>query len=375
LDVSNAKGAKIAGSYERNGESSEMRFSVVIPTYNRAHELRETLASIAKLRVSGPWEVIAVDNNSTDTTRETVLNAAKDFSVPLHYVFEPEAGRSAALNAGIKNATGQIIATTDDDVRVEPDWLEQAAAGIDREACDFVGGKVLPIWGGERPNWLANQGGRHWSVIALQDHGAKPVEFGSRYAPLGVNLAFKRETFELVGLWDTRIGRKAGTLLGQEVREWLLRARGAGLKGMYIPEMIVHHVIPRDRLNKRYFRRWFYWNGISRAILYQQSRVDMLAPEETALDFSKVPHIMGVPRYLYRAVLRSAAGMVKSKLAGREAASFDHELWLCFFLGVWRQRWRDRHKPLGVMQDVPMPLNREAANSDENQQRNPQGGR
>jgi hypothetical protein len=67
--------------------------------------------------------------------------------------------------------------------------------------------------------------------------------------------------------------------------------------------------------------------------------------------------------------------MVKSKLAGREAASFDHELWLCFFLGVWRQRWRDRHKPLGVMQDVPMPLNREAANSDENQQRNPQGGR
>jgi glucosyl-dolichyl phosphate glucuronosyltransferase len=352
-----------------------MRFSVVIPTYNRAHELRETLLSIAKLKVSGPWEVIAVDNNSTDTTRETVLNTARDFPVPLHYVFEPEAGRSAALNAGIKNATGQIIATTDDDVRVEPDWLEQAAAGLDREACDFVGGKVLPIWGGEKPNWLANQGGRHWSVIALQDHGPKPVEFGSRYAPLGVNLAFKRETFELVGLWDTRIGRKAGTLLGQEVREWLLRARGAGLKGVYIPEMIVHHVIPEDRLNKRYFRRWFYWNGISRAMLYQKSPVDMLAPEETALDFSKVPHIMGVPRYLYRAVLRSATGVLRSKLAGREAASFDHELWLCFFLGVWRQRWRDRHKPLGMMQDVPMPLNREAASSDENQQRNPQGGR
>ncbi len=353
-----------------------MRFSVIIPTYNRAHELGETLSSVGKLRVSAPWEMIVVDNNSTDSTREIILNAAKAFPVPLHYVFEPEAGRSAALNAGIKRATGEIIATTDDDVRVDPDWLEQAEAGLDREACDFVGGKVLPIWGGERPGWLANQGGRHWSVIALQDHGPKPVEFGSRYAPLGVNLAFKREALELAGPWDPRIGRKAGTLLGQEVREWLLRARAAGLRGMYIPEMIVHHVIPGDRLNKRYFRRWFYWHGVSRAMLYQQSGVDMLSPEETVLDFSKVPHIMGVPRYLYRSLLKSAAGMLKSRLAGREAASFDHELWLCFFLGVWRQRWKDRHLPLGLMKDVRMYPNREAdvENSADHGQRDPQGG-
>jgi glycosyltransferase involved in cell wall biosynthesis len=341
--------------------SSDMRFSVIIPTYNRASELRETLSSIARLQVSASWEVIAVDNNSTDTTREIILSATKGFPVPLHYLFEPEAGRSAALNAGIKLAKGQIIATTDDDVRVEPDWLDQADAGLDREACHFVGGKVLPIWGGERPVWLASQGGRHWSVIALQDHGAKPVEFGGRYSPLGVNLAFKREALERVGLWDTRIGRKAGTLLGQEVREWLLRARAAGLKGMYIPEMIVHHVIPQDRLNKRYFRRWFYWHGISRAMLYQQSQIDMLAPEETTLDYSKVPHIMGVPRYLYRTFLRSAGDMLKSKLAGREAASFDHELWLCFFLGVWRQRWRDRHMLFGAIKDVRIYSNREAA--------------
>jgi glycosyltransferase involved in cell wall biosynthesis len=349
-----------------------MRFSVIIPTYNRSHELRKTLSSIAKLRVSATWEVIVADNNSTDTTGEIILHAAKDFPVPLHYVFESEAGRSAALNAGIKLATGQIIATTDDDVRVEPDWLDQAEAGLEREACDFVGGKVLPIWGGERPIWLANQGGRHWSVIALQDYGTEPVEFGRRYAPLGVNLAFKREALDRVGPWDTRIGRKAGTLMGQEVREWVLRARAAGLKGMYIPKMIVHHVIPGDRLNKQYFRRWFYWHGISRAILYQQSRVDMLSPEETTLDFCKVPHIMGVPRYLYRTFLRSAANMFKSKLVGREAASFDHELWLYFFLGVWRQRWRDRHMPFGVMKDVRIYSNGEAAA--ENGQSDPQGG-
>src|ERR1700751_4006514 len=157
-----------------------MRFSVVIPTYNRSHELRETLSSISKLQVSATWEVIVVDNNSSDGTRETILDSAKSFPVPLHYLFEPEAGRSAALNTGIKLAKGEIVATTDDDVRVEPDWLEQAGAGLAREAWDFVGGKGLPIWGGEKPSWLADHSGRHWSVIALQDHGPKPVEFGSR---------------------------------------------------------------------------------------------------------------------------------------------------------------------------------------------------
>jgi hypothetical protein len=95
-------------------------------------------------------------------------------------------------------------------------------------------------------------------------------------------------------------------------------------------------------------------------MLYQQSPIDMLAPEETTLDYSKVPLILGVPRYLYRTCLRSAADMLKTKLAGREAASFDHELWLWFFLGVWRQRWRDRNTPFGVMKEVRIYSNREA---------------
>ena len=65
------------------------------------------------------------------------------------------------------------------------------------------------------------------------------------------------------------------------------RARDAGMKGMYAPRMVVHHVIPSDRLRKRYFRRWFYWHGVSRAMLYQQRPIDMGAPEETNINFSK----------------------------------------------------------------------------------------
>jgi glycosyltransferase involved in cell wall biosynthesis len=321
-----------------------MQFSVVIPTYNRAAELEDTLASLAKINHPGSWEVIVVDNNSRDATPQIVAAAAAKFPTALRYVLEPRAGRSAALNAGITAAKGEIIANTDDDVRFEPDWLQQAAEALIREQCDFVGGKVLPLWRGPKPAWLSDHGGPHWAVIALLDFGPQPLEFGKRYAPLGVNIAFKRDAFDRAGLWDPELGRKAGTLLGQEVREWMLRARNAGLRGMYAPNMVVHHVIPAGRLHKRYFRKWSYWHGVSRAILYQQHPIDMQAPEDTNLDFSKVRIIFGVPRYLYRSCFQSAIAMAKQRLKGQQVAAFERELDLWFFLGVLRRRWKDRRR-------------------------------
>src|SRR5215212_7227865 len=143
-----------------------MDFSIIIPTYNRADELRETIRSIARLQVVGSWELLVVDNNSTNQTRAVVESERVTFPARLVYLFEREQGRYAALNTGIRAATGKIIATTDDDARVEPDWLTRAAAGLEAFGCDYVGGKVLPIWKGTRPEWLPNRPGRHWSVIA-----------------------------------------------------------------------------------------------------------------------------------------------------------------------------------------------------------------
>jgi len=314
-----------------------MTFSVVIATFNRAADLAATLASLAGLRPRGEWEAIVVDNNSTDGTRAVVETAAASFPVPLRYVFEREQGRSPALNAGIRLAAGDVIVTTDDDVRVDPDWLDRAADGLERLHCDYVGGRVLPIWGAAPPAWLPNRGGKHWAVIALLDYGAEPIEFGAR-VPLGVNMAFRREAFERAGLFDPGTGRKAGTLLGQEVREWCIRAREAGLRGFYVPELAVRHIIPASRLNKAYFRRWFYWRGISRAMLYEKAGLDMEAPEQTTLDFGTVPHVFGVPRYLYRKAAGSAAACIGAAVRRDAVAAFEHELWVWFFAGIFRQR-------------------------------------
>jgi glycosyltransferase involved in cell wall biosynthesis len=321
-----------------------MKYSVVIATHNRATDLSATLGSLAGIRTAHEWEVVVADNNSTDATRQVVHDATARFPAPLRYVFESTPGRSAALNTAIANATGEIIVTTDDDVRVEPDWLDQAGAALDILRCDYVGGRVFPIWGGVRPEWLPEHGGRLWAVIALLDYGDEPFELTARM-PLGVNMAFRRNAFERVGGWDPRVGRKAGTLLGQEVREWCIRARAAGVRGFYAPNLSLRHIIPANRLNKRYFRRWFYWRGISRAMLYQQQGLDMENPQGARIDVARVAHIGGVPRYLFRTALGQVRDMVKAAIRGNHAAAFEYELWLWMFAGIIRQRWKDRSLP------------------------------
>jgi glucosyl-dolichyl phosphate glucuronosyltransferase len=166
--------------------------------------------------------------------------------------------------------------------------------------------------------------------------------------PLGVNMAMRREAIDRAGGFDPAIGRKAGTLLGQEVREWCLRAHRAGLIGYYAPNIVVQHLIPGDRLTKRYFRRWFFWRGISRAMLYADTGLDMEKPEQSTLDFGRVPHVAGVPRYLFRSAAVALKDAIVAAVRRDSVTSFDRELWLCAFAGIVKQRWKDRRRPIGA---------------------------
>jgi glycosyltransferase involved in cell wall biosynthesis len=323
--------------------------SIVICTANRASDLRATLASLATVRTPGRVELLVIDNRSVDETRRVVNEAAESFPFPVRYFFESEAGKYAALNAGIRASRGSVIAATDDDARFEADWLERAVEGLARyNECGFVGGRVRPIWGGEKPAWLNERSSTHMKVIAILDHGADIREFGRGIGwPLGVNVAYRRDVFERVGLFDNRLGRKWGTLRNQAQREWHLRARVAGVRGVYLPEMIVHHLVPRDRLNRRYFRRWLYWNGISRAILNRQGGFDIEEPDLESPPNAGARELGGVPHPLWWKAARSMRGLAWHTLRGNAREALRHELWLCFFAGVVRQRWSDRNRPVG----------------------------
>ena len=331
--------------------AGELDATVLICTCNRADHLSKTLESLADCVAGMRCEVIVVDNNSTDRTRAVVEEWAARYPVPLRGLFEPQQGKSMAMNTGIAAARGRIIAFTDDDVKVRQDWLRRMVEGMDRHQCAYAGGRVIPMWEKEPPEWFPRTNTVLSGVVAILDYGPDAMEFGRR-VPLGVNMAIRRQAFERVGGFDTRLGRKAGTLLGQAEREWFLRARAAGLSGYYLPDVELQHWVPANRLTKEYFRRWFYWRGIARAMLYAQNGLDMERPESSQLNFRDVPHLAGVPRYLYRTALQAAYAMVKEKVRGRSAESFEQELWLWNFAGIVKQRWTDRHVLPGTLGTV-----------------------
>ena len=323
------------------GAARPLDATVLIATYNRAALLDETLTWLARMRVSPTltWEVIVIDNNSADNTRAVVERHIPGFPARLRYLFEGRQGRSSALNAGIAEAGGSVLAFTDDDVRVVDGWLDAAAAPLlgPDPALAYTGGPVRPIWGADPPDWLDLTRGDLWGTIAIQNHGAASFIYEEgRKVPLGANMAVRRDVFARIGGFRADLGRTGGRLvLGQEVPELLLRARGAGLHGLYVPEMQVHHHVPAGRLTKAYFRRWWFGKGVSRAALERMQSIT-----ELGVDLRTTPHVLGVPRFMYGTALRDLIGTLRELLRGRPAEAFRHQMMTAYFAGYCWSRWR-----------------------------------
>ncbi len=311
--------------------------TVLICTFNRSALLRQTLMSLARMVVSGgPWDVLVVDNNSSDDTRDVVAALAPGFPVPLRYLHEPRQGKSHALNSGIAASTSQVVLFTDDDVIVSPRWLEEAVAPLRAGAdADYTGGPVEAIWGAPRPRWLSAGNSNMWGTIAALDYGPESFVFEERQRiPIGANMAVRRSVFDRVGVFDPRLGRVGKSLLGQEQAEFFHRTRRAGLRGLYVPEMKVAHHVPAARLTKAYFRRWWYWKGISRARLHR------LHPEtELGLDLRRVPRIFGVPRFAFGEVLAHARGVAAGLVCRDAERAAEEEMLLMYAVGYLRESW------------------------------------
>lgn len=316
--------------------------TVLIATYNRAALLHETLESLARMRVreGRTWELIVVDNNSSDDTRAVVERWAPNFPVPLRYVFEGRQGRSSALNTGITVARGRVLAFTDDDVQVAAGWLDAAcdALGSEDATLAYAGGPVRPIWEAPPPPWLDPVRGDLWGTIAIQDHGQESFVYEERRrVPLGANMATRREFFETVGSFQADLGRSSGNIvLGQEVPELLMRARQAGLRGLYVPAMEVHHHVPARRLTPAYFRKWWFGKGVSRAALERMQPVT-----ENGVDLRRVPHLLRVPRHLYGAALRHATGWLNATGRRQLPEAFRCQMMLAYFCGYFWARRRE----------------------------------
>jgi glucosyl-dolichyl phosphate glucuronosyltransferase len=151
-----------------------MKITVIMCTYNRCQCLTKALGSVAAstLPDSVKWEVVVVDNNSSDQTREVVEDFCRRYSGRFRYVFEPQQGLCHARNAGIREAQGDILAFTDDDVTVEPTWLQNLTAGVNDGQWAGTGGRTLLAQSFSPPPWLGleepyNLGGALATLVDL----------------------------------------------------------------------------------------------------------------------------------------------------------------------------------------------------------------
>jgi glucosyl-dolichyl phosphate glucuronosyltransferase len=284
-----------------------MDISVVLATYNRAASLRVTLESFSSLvsPVDLTWELLVVDNNSTDATREVVESFAKTTGFPIRYTFEKRQGKSIALNAGVAEARGEIIAFTDDDVLLHNNWLVSLKRTFDEVDCSAVAGKVVPQWNHPKPDWLRMEG---QFAVTNFDQGDEPKEI--RVPPIGANSAFRKDIFRQHGPFRLDLGpsssRHTVTCEDWEFGERLIRA---GEKIAYCPTAIVYHPVDPNRTTKKYFLSWYYYNGIS------LTRTAGL-PSDGIFWF-------GVPRWLYRELLGNFAKWMLTLQGGRR---FGHKL-------------------------------------------------
>jgi glycosyltransferase involved in cell wall biosynthesis len=310
-------------------ESAEYKFmppevSVVIGTFNRAHLLEDTLKVLGSQHCpqSLRWEIVVVDNNSTDATRQTVTAFSRTAPVPVRYVFEPRQGLSHARNRGIQEAHGFTIAFTDDDVIPTPDWIVGVSAALARWRADGVGGRVLPRWEAPPPEWLLRNP-RLLSRLAIMDfEGARLLTLPTHGLPRvwGANMAFRRHVFDKVGVFDPRRGMTGQKFFRGEEVDLINRALESGLRIAYDSTLTVFHRIGPERMQKAYFRKLFFDLA--------EGEVASLPPPPRAMP-------LGAPFWSYRmAVLAFWKFVALSVL--RHPDAFDRQLdWLYSAGRLW----------------------------------------
>jgi glycosyltransferase involved in cell wall biosynthesis len=317
--------------------------SILICTFNRARLLRETLAAMQNMMRPADCavEIIVVDNNSTDNTPLVVAEAARDGRFPVVALTERQQGKSFALNLGLASANGDVVALTDDDVIPAADWLRRIVEGFRAHDVTFVCGKVLPRWSRLPPPELLTPQAKHiWGPIAIIDYGDRPFEYvpenRNQWLPIGANLAFSRQALVTIGGWRTDLGKVNNTLISGEDHEIFLRLRRFGLyAGYYDPDLTVRHYVPTERLTRRYFRRWFFWHGKTRALMIHDLYPDV--------DLTRVPHVGGVPRFLYREALAQCWRWARTRGSNDALTALNEELRVLQFAGLLVECWRRRH--------------------------------
>jgi glucosyl-dolichyl phosphate glucuronosyltransferase len=238
-----------------------VEITVAICTWNRSGLLRQTLEQMTRLRIPEgvSWELLVVNNNSTDATDEVVQSFLG--RLPVRCLAEPTPGKSHALNRAVREAAGSYIVFTDDDALVDSDWVSAYADAFRRwpDAAVF-GGPIEPWFAGNPPSWLVRTFHQVEYAYAALDLGPEPRRLGGHDVPFGANMAMRMKE-QREHLYDPQLGPRPDSGLRGEEITLVKQLLSDGATGFWVPRARVRHYIPADRQTVPYIRRWYHGWG------------------------------------------------------------------------------------------------------------------
>jgi glucosyl-dolichyl phosphate glucuronosyltransferase len=320
-----------------------MKITAILCTYNRCQTLTKTMGSLAAsvFPEEDEWEVLVVDNKSSDETRNVVDEYVRRYPGHFRYAFEAHQGKSYALNTGIREARGEIVAFVDDDVTVEPNWLCNLTSDLKSAEWAGSGGRILIPPGFSPPPWLALEG--PWrqgaALCAHFDLGDIPGEL--KEAPYGTNMAFRKEMFTQYGGFRTDLGPRPGSELRNEDTEFGNRLLAGGERLRYVPSAVVYHPVPEERVRKKFFRaRWF---AVGRAQVLENG--PWIRKSE-------------IPRY-YRSALRPFLSQIRKWLRARDPKErFSRQCAAWCTAGTMVEVWSQALRGKGAHSSYSVPQGR-----------------
>jgi glycosyltransferase involved in cell wall biosynthesis len=325
--------------------------SVVITTFNRSEMLPAALESVLHQECgTARYEVIVVDNNSTDGTKQIVERYIAQGHRNLRYLFEPRQGVSHARNRGVTNLRAPIVAFSDDDVRVAKDWIANIKREFDEHPeVDYVGGKILPHWKTAPPAWLTRD---HWWALALLDYGDQRfyVDGDNPLCLPTANASFRSELFEQFGLFSPEFS-------GREDHEFLLRLWRSGSRGLYSPSVVVTAEVQNERLRKTYHRKWNTTTGRFNSLMRLN---EIMGPDGRIV--GEPPNqltMFGVPGFVYRGLIEEGLGWLTATLSFRNAAALRNKNAVWYLIGYISKRYQqnEAHREHSRIAEIGIFLN------------------
>lgn len=231
------------------------KVSAVICSYNRARFIISAVESIfAQEYDKELYEVIVVDNNSTDNTVQLLADyKAMHPDYNFSYFTEHNQGVAYTRTRCAKEAKGEIVAYLDDDSTAQPGWLSSIVSFFDANPDTWsVGGKITPRFLTGIPDWYSKY---FFGLVGNFDQGPIVKKMtGARY-PCGANMAFRKKVFDEIGYFNTDLGRRGTGLLANEEKDIYLRILAHHHNVHYLPHVEVLHSVEANKFDKAYVRR------------------------------------------------------------------------------------------------------------------------